>query len=345
MRPGFAVSAASQGAPVPFPPHLPPLLMVVVDTEECFDWNAPVSREATSVAAMAGIGAAQERLRGVGVVPTYVVDYPVADREEGWRHLAPLVAAGECLVGAHLHPWVNPPFSEPLTPAHTYPGNLPPELERAKLLALTERLTQRLGSPPLIYKAGRYGLGPRTPALLAQTGFQVDLSVAPGFDLGADGGPDYLEAVNHPHWWPGVTPPLLELPTTGGWVGWLAEGSRGTPWKRAVHTDRGRRWRLGGVMARLGLLERLRLSPEGFGLAALQRLTLALLARGVRLFSLSFHSPSLWPGCTPYVADGAGVAGFLDLLEEYCRWFFLVVGGRATTPLEVRGLLLTGGVA
>src|SRR3546814_20419106 len=47
---------------------------------------------------------------------------------------------GECRIGAHLHPWVNPPHREVVNAVNSYPGNLPPELERAKLTALTQEI-------------------------------------------------------------------------------------------------------------------------------------------------------------------------------------------------------------
>lgn len=335
-------------APLRLPLAMPPLLMVVVDTEEEFEWGTPPQRQGRAVAAMAEIGRAQELFEQFGLIPTYVVDYPVVEQAAGWAPLAPLAAAGRCLIGAHLHPWVNPPLSELLTPAHTYPGNLPPDLEQAKLAALRARLTERLGQPPLIYKAGRYGLGPRSADLLAAAGFRVDLSLAPGFDFSADGGPDYRHASNHPCWlwtgdaWPAET--VLALPTTGGWIGALADTRWETAAERLAATPWGRRGRIGGVLSRLRLLARVRLSPEGFDWPELQRLTGALLQLGVRLFTLSLHSPSLKPGCTPYVRDLADRERLLGVLRRYCAYFMTQLGGRPTTPLAVHGWL-TGGAA
>ena len=60
------------------PPAAPPLLLVVIDTEEEFDWSQPHARDNTSVSAIAAQGLAQEVFRRHGIVPTYVIDYPVA---------------------------------------------------------------------------------------------------------------------------------------------------------------------------------------------------------------------------------------------------------------------------
>src|SRR5258708_33568284 len=61
------------------------------------------------------------------------------------------------------------------------------------------------------------------------------------------------------------------------------------------------RLKIPGALSRLGLLERLRLSPEGFGLDDMIRQTRAALAAGERYFMLTYHSSSLLPGANSYV--------------------------------------------
>ena len=67
---------------------------------------------------------------------------------------------------------------------------------------------------------------------------------------------------------------------------------------------------LRGTLARTGLLARVPLTPEGVPLTDALEAIEALLDEGHRLFSLSFHTPSLVPGHTPYVRDAAGLATF-----------------------------------
>ncbi len=97
--------------------------------------------------------------------------------------------------------------------------------------------------------------------------------------------------------------------------------------------------RVEALASRFALFDRVRLSPEGFTLAEQKRLTRHLLARGRRLFSLSYHSPSLLPGKTPYVRDEAQLDQFLEMFEAYIVWFASELGGCFTTPLEVKALL------
>jgi hypothetical protein len=94
-----------------------------------------------------------------------------------------------------------------------------------------------------------------------------------------------------------------------------------------------------GLCARLGVLERIRLTPEGADYAALRRLTESMLAQGHRIFSLTYHSPSLAPGNTPYVADRADLETFLRTIAQYLEYFINDVGGRPTTLTALYRLL------
>src|SRR5260221_11232522 len=137
-----------------------PTLSVVMDTEEEFDWSAPFDAAATATENIKCQPLAQEIMDRHGVIPTYVVDYPVADTPSAYSVLRAIADSGRCEIGAHLHPWVNPPHEGLVDEFHSYPGNLPPSLEREKLAQLVARIEQSFGRRPRIYKAGRYGLGP-----------------------------------------------------------------------------------------------------------------------------------------------------------------------------------------
>lgn len=310
-----------------------PILLVVVDTEEEFDWNADFDRNATSVRHMREIGRFQEICDRAGVRPTYVVDYPIATQEESISALYPIAAAGRATIGAHLHPWVNPPFEEDVNRRNSYPGNLPGDLEHRKLESLTAAITTAFGVRPQAYKAGRYGFGPNTAAILSRLGYDCDLSFSPGFDLSVDGGPDY-SATGSGAMWLDREHGLLELPATGGFVGHLRR--YGAALQRLADHDGGRRVRLGGILSRSGLASRIRLSPEGFTFAESRALTRQLLADGLRIFSFTLHSPSVQPGCTPYVSNDAERSVLLQHINDYFHYFLGEMGGIAMTPQEVR---------
>ena len=95
------------------------------------------------------------------------------------------------------------------------------------------------------------------------------------------------------------------------------------------------RFHLPGAFARLGLFERIRLTPEGGSFVEMKRLTDTLLASGNRIFVLSYHSPTLAPGNTPYVRDEAGLQEFLSVLDRYCEYFMTSCGGLGSTMDEI----------
>jgi hypothetical protein len=309
-----------------------PILVVVVDTEEEFDWSAPFRRDAVAVTAMREIFVFQRLCEEFGIDPVYVADYPVVASPEGAAPLREFHASGRAEIGAHLHPWVTPPFEEEVCARNSYPGNLEPRLEAEKLRVLTATIAERIGARPTTYKAGRYGFGPNTPDALASQGYEVDLSASPAFDFGADGGPDYSAWGPHPYWFGGARK-LLGLPNTGSFVGFLGRTAPAV-WRLA--TRPALRWaRLPGILSRLDAVSRLRLSPEGFGPADLVKLTRALLRAGVRVFSFSLHSPSLKPGCTSYVRSAADLATLLGSCRRYFELFLGELRGVSMTPTRL----------
>ena len=168
-----------------------PQLIVVVDAEEEFDWQAEPDATANLVTSMAHIGRVQGIFDEYGIRPCYVIDYPVASQPEGYEPLLEIFRQGRCEIGAQLHPWVNPPQDEVLTRSNMYPGNLPESLERQKLICLRDAISKQFGSRPIAYKAGRYGFGDNTARILSELGFTIDLSVCPPMDASDEGGPDY----------------------------------------------------------------------------------------------------------------------------------------------------------
>ena len=318
------------------PPETPPILCVVIHTEEEFDWAREHDRSATAVSHMRHIHRAQELFESFGIVPTYVVDYPIASQEEGYRPLLPYVRAGRATVGAHLHPWVSPPHEEQVCRFNTYPGNLPAALEREKLRILTETIATNFGVRPRAYLAGRYGFGPHTASILMELGYEVDISPAPPIDFRADGGPDYSGYTSDPFWLD-EGPRLLGLPGTGAYVGLLR--GLGAPLYRLLTAPALRPARLPGIASRLRLFERIRLSPEDYTGPEMRRLTRSLLARGVRIFVFSFHSPSVHPGHTPYVPSPAALERFLTECRAYFAFFLGEIGGQTSTPIEIKATL------
>lgn len=295
------------------PSDTPPTLLVVVDTEEEFDWGAPFDRASTSVRNIESQTVAQDLFDAHGIVPTYAIDYPVATTASSIAVLQPIMAAGRCEIGAHLHPWVNPPHEEAVTARNSFASNLPAGLMRRKLEALRDAITANFGRPPLVYKAGRYGVGPETPDVLRDLGFIADTSVVPHSDFSAIEGPDFRGLPDRPF----LAADLAEVPLSVHFAGrGAAAGPVLFPW-----LDRLRALRLPGIAARLGLVERLRLSPEGHVFEDMRRQTEAALEQGHRYFVLTYHSSSLMPGGSPYARSVSQRDDLLDQLGRYVAYF------------------------
>lgn len=294
---------------------------VFVDTEEEFDWNAPLTRDAHGTAAVAALPAAHARFAERGVPLTYLIDYPIVSDPRAVDVLRALVADGVSAIGTQLHPWVNPPFDEALTPANSFVGNLPEALEAAKLDALTQAITAAFGTAPVAYRAGRYGIGPATLRLLAARGYALDSSMRARYDYGGEGGPDFGAIGNAAFRRTG----MVELPLTTVYTGRARVGGA------ALYRMLGRVPKGRGVFARAGLLSRVALTPEEMPLAdALEAIAVAL-GEGVRLLNFSFHSPSVAPGYTPYVGDAADLAAFY-------RWWEVVLDELARRGVRVASL-------
>jgi hypothetical protein len=242
--------------------------------------------------------------------------------------LGEAVSAGRAEVGVQLHPCVSPPHDEDVTNHNSYAGNLAPELEAAKFAQLHAAITAAFGKAPQIYRAGRYGIGPATAQILTDNGVTIDTSVRSRFDYSTGGGPNFRD---HPvvPWWIDKSKGLLELPLTTVFWGIL---------RRQGHWLYPKMWRaprLRGLLARMALLERIPLTPEGVSMSeAIKGIDIAI-DEGLPLLVFSFHSPSLVSGYTPYVRTQAE----LDLLYSWWRGVFEYLQKRNIKPACVRDIL------
>lgn len=308
-------------------------VLLTVDTEEEFDWNAPFRREGHGLSHVTAIPRFQAFCERIGAHPVYLVDWPIVHDARAVEIIGDAVRRGVAEIGVQLHPWVNPPFEEEVSMHNSFTGNLPPALEAAKFEMLRDAIEAAFGAPPLIYRAGRYGLGPQTASLLERNGIRVDTSVRSLFDYSHQGGPDYRDHPLVPYWTDNKKR-LLELPVTSVYTGLL----RG--FGRMLRRGGASVPRILGALSRLGLLERIALTPEGVPVdAALRGVDIAV-ASGLPVLVLSFHSPSLAPGHTRYAPDEAAVEALYGWFEAvYARLAAHKV--RTTTIAEI--IAATGG--
>jgi len=324
-------------------PAGPPILVVAIDTEAEFDWNGPFLRAHTSVRNVRNQTMAQEIFDRFGVRPVYLVDYAVATQAEGYLPLREISQSGRCEIGAHLHPWITPPFAEELSDRTSFSHHLPVRLQQEKLSRLTEAIMSNFGVRPISYRAGRYGVGEEIAEILATLDYQIDMSVQPGIDMRRLHGPDFRRGLDRPYWF-GRGWPLLEIPATPSLVGMLAVLALSNGIGIQLYDRLSRpgldRMHVRGLFARLRLFDRIPSSPEGVSLSELRRLTQTLLSRGNRTFVFNYHSSSLLPGSTEYVRSPSELAGFLRRIEGYIEFFIGELGGVSMTPSELLAALL-----
>ena len=298
--------------------------VLTVDAEEEFDWRAPLDRHQHRVDAVPALRKFQQFCEGFGVPPVYLIDYPIATSLGAMDALREPIAAGRAEVGVQLHPWVNPPHDEEVNEFNSYAGNLPAELERAKFMALRDAIEKNFGARPRSFRCGRYGAGANTAQILIEGSIAVDTSVRSGFDYSAGGGPNYR---NHPlrPYWLDRKAGLLELPLTT--VYWGALGRLG-PFLYP------RMWRLPqlrGALAHARLLDRIPLTPEGVSITEAIRAIDVAVAMELPVLVLSFHSPSLMVGNTPYVRDHDD----LDAFYDWWRAIFAHLALRGVAPTGI----------
>ena len=322
-------TASLRSVPAPhqkarFEPGFGQRSLLTVDTEEEFDWDGQFSATEHGLKHLRAIAEFQQFAENTGVVPTYLVDWPIATSRRAQEMLGEYVRRGTAEIGIQLHPWVNPPFEEEVNAYNSYAGNLPHRLEREKFLRLQDRIVESFDCTPQIYRAGRYGLGSQSAQMLKDARVAIDSSVRSLYDYSPGHGPDYSRHPLEPYW-VDEERKLLELPLTTVFWGMLRHQGR---W---LFPQMAKLPKANGMLARAGLLERIALTPEGVPKeAALRGIDIAL-DDGLPLLVLSFHSPSLMPGMTPYVRNEDD----LDELYDWLRGVYAYLERRGIPPTTV----------
>jgi hypothetical protein len=300
-----------------FDPAFGQRFLLTVDVGAQGDGERPLVSHAESLEHDRRLAKFQQFCEGEGVVPVYLVDGPTAQSARAAEILRGPVAAGKAELGVQLLPPTDQTLNEDPTPGASFAGH-------AELAALRDTIEQNFEVAPAICRAGRYGFGPNSPAMLIDGGFAIDSSVRAGFDFSWVGGPDFHRHPLAPYWLDDNRR-LLELPPTTVFWGLLRrQGQWLDPAIRRIP-------RLRGLLARTGLLKRIPLTPEGVSVdEAICGIDIAL-DDGLPLLVFSFRSPSLCPGHTPYVRNEDD----LDDLYDWWRRVFAYLDLRKVRPTSV----------
>jgi hypothetical protein len=304
-------------------------LTVTIDTEED-NWGE-FARSSYTVDNLRQIPRIQELFDRYEVRPTYLISHPVATSAEGVDILRPYLESGACEIGAHPHPCNTPPLEEEPNEINSYICNLPSSLQYRKIEQLTLAIESRFGVRPTTYRSGRWGFSEEIAGHLIRLGYRVDTSVFPVWNWSP--GPDFTTYSHEPFLYEarcenGGTGRLLEIPATVDFL----QSRRDLATSVFSSFDR---MPLGGVvlggLKRLGVLNRVCLSPEVAEVPDMIRLATAIAERGGQIVNFFFHSPTLLEGCTPFTHTASEVTGFIERIEGFLK-FAKSAGFVAVTP-------------
>ena len=311
----------------------PPRLMIAMDVEEEFDWDHPSQGVDWEFQALKGMKTFQSAMTGLGMPVCLLVDYLVATIPEAASTFRAWAESGECEIGSQLHCWITPPHDNRNSESTSFQCNLDVELERRKIVTISEAIESHTGVRPQVFRAGRYGFGPATAQILKETGYKVDISIMPNSSYRFEGdGPDATHVPDFPFWLDAERT-LLEIPVSRGVIGKWRNSFYRRPWG-VFDSPTSRNLMLPAVLARLGLLERVTLSPEGQTYEDMVRLVEEQMRWNKSVFSISFHSSSLTPGGSPFVQSKSDVQHLIDRTARLVEYLTQTHGFIQSTPLS-----------
>jgi peptidoglycan/xylan/chitin deacetylase (PgdA/CDA1 family) len=182
-------------------------VVLTIDTEPDNAWENHLNLGVANVRELIRL---HDLLAKCGAKATCLATTRVIENPEAVDVLRNLLSTGGAEIGAHLHPWESPPFTETgVDVCHPcYPHELSLEIFRRKLEGLTEAIARNFKAPTC-YRGGRWSIVASHLSVLEQAGFEVDTSVMPlvdwratigvPLDLKGCGGMDYRLAPCHPY--------------------------------------------------------------------------------------------------------------------------------------------------
>ncbi len=293
-------------------------LVVTVDVEED-QWGITPPCRAT-VDNVYRLPTLQSLFAEFGIVPTYLLTYPVVRDTRATALLRGMLDAGECEIGAHCHPWNTPPHGESLTTFNSMLSNLPPSLQCEKLQRLHEAIEETFDMTPIAFRSGRWGFDAQVAKQIAGLGYRIDTSVTPYTSWARQSGPDFSHVSPRPYTFmpevfsgSGPRSTLAEVPVTIGYL--HGEFRACAKVAQRLRLDPFRRLKLGGLLSRLHVLRKVWLSPEMETSARMMQLVRQMRRQGYGVLNLVFHSSALMGGCGPFVRTSADEQPFLETLR------------------------------
>lgn len=197
--------------------------ILTIDTEADNQWDHGCD---LTVANIRYIPRFQELCDKYNIRPTYLVTSEVSEDAYARELFSDYILSGKAEIGAHLHSWTTPPFSDVdglrfNDKNHAFATELPLSLLDEKIRKLTEQIEVSFGKRPLSFRSGRYGFNENVARVLAKNKYLVDSSVTPytnwsthGGVPGGIGGPDFTDKTPFPYRYDFDKDSLIEIPVT-----------------------------------------------------------------------------------------------------------------------------------
>ena len=181
--------------------------ILTVDTEPDNEWSRLKKSEMT-FNNVNSIEKFQSLCDKYSFKPVYLVEYQMLQNNKLISLLNDFLSSGKCEVGAHMHPWSNPPLNYKVTeddyPYHPFIVEYPSNIFEDKLKVLLRAFKDTLNLKPKVFRAGRWVISAENIRILKKYGFKVDCSVTPYRHWEPRRGikeSDYRNFNNEPFYW------------------------------------------------------------------------------------------------------------------------------------------------
>lgn len=295
-------------------------LVITIDTEED-NWG-DYSSAGQTLQNIDRIPYLQELFDAFNVKPTYLITYPVATDDKCVGMLGDIEKSGRCEIGMHCHPWNTPPFEEELNANNSMLSNLPRDLQYRKMSILHDTIATNFGIVPVSFRSGRWGYNKDVAENLFRLGYKVDTSITPYINWSAYCGPDF--STISPRHFRFFTDDifrdadggsLLEVPATIAFLqrnsalcGYIDSILRRKPLSHL---------RLIGLLDRLGLLNKVWLSPEESDSSQMIKVAECLKKKDHKVINMFFHSTTLKAGLNQFVRTENDEKQFIRRIQDF----------------------------
>lgn len=225
-------------------------------------------------------------------------------------------------IGAHLHHWSTPPYTDNIRSGEPIRTHL---LDKALLESRLDTLLKAgsafTGRQLTSFRMGRWDLKKAILPLLAERGILVDSSICPLRHF--KNGPDHFLAPAEPYW--------VDIPQTGRIL--EAPITQIPLWRPLTSA-----WQIATrhfpyIRDKFHFFAALSANPF-WHIERIMRLAVDLhVKRGGRILSLFWHSSELLPGGSPQVPDRRSADNMLAKIFRFCKWLnanFQINGVTAT---------------